>query len=254
MRLSGLCAIAALGVFIGVPDAAAIEAPVGVSEAVSPTEADADDALPFKLSLPTQKDFEGWREAGFRIELGMNYGWMQGLYGAPSGRLLGAVLRVGARLDRDWSLLGSFQYTSASRISGLSGLRFSGTLDPTWHLSDHLQVAMGVGFGGMVEGRTGRPDPNPTDRTNLADSYTYPTSRTPLPSCNGIGVAGLVRTAWQSALGPMSALTIFGEVDGQWTQCEERLGRVDPDTARPFIRRQYWPHVLAHAGVTFGWR
>lgn len=231
-----------------------MEAPVAIAEESTAAQADGDDAIPFKLSLPTEQDFQAWRQAGFRVELGMNYGEMIGLYGAPSGSLLGAILRVGARLDRDWSLLGSFQYAAASTVGGLSGLRFAGTLDPTWHLADHLQVAIGMGFGGIVEGRTGRPDPNPLDRTNLADSFTYPSARSPLPSCTGVGVTGLLRAAWQSALGPLASLTVFGEVDGQWTRCEERIGRVDPDTARPFVRRQYWPHFLAHGGLTFGWR
>ncbi len=216
--------------------------------------ADKDEGLPFKLSLPTEDDVVAWRAGGFRLELGMAYGQLEGLFGAPAGRLLGATVRVGARVDARWTLLGSFQYQQASEVGGISGLRYSGTLDPTLHVGDHLQFAFGVGFAGLVEVGNPRPDPNPSDFTNLADSYTYLSARTPLPQCTGIGIVGLLRAGWQQILGPMSALTAFVEFAGQHLACEQRIGRVDPDTARPFFRRQYWFNVGGVAGLNVGWR
>ena len=201
-----------------------------------------------KLSLPVEADREAWRRSGFRLGLGIVYGQLVGLGGAPSGRLRGAVLRLGLRLDSDWSIYTSFQYAAASAVGGLSGLRFAGTLDPTWHVTSHLSLAMGFGFGGIVEGRTGRPDVDPLP-SRLNSSYTFPSAGPPLPSCSGVGAAGLLRAEWSIVLGPRSATSLLVEGVGQWTGCVQDTGNVDPDTGHAIVRRQFWPH----AGVTASW-
>lgn len=222
--------------------------------AVSATQADADDALPFKLSLPTEDDRSAWRSPGFRLQLGAGYGQLHGLSGAPSGRLIAAVIRVGARLDDDWSLLASFQYGSASTTGGLSGLRFSGTIDPTWHVTDRIDLAVGFGFGGLVEGNTGRAEPDAAGRATLVSSYTMPKTSPAIPSCTGVGAAGLVRAGWMAVLGPLSSMGFALEVDGQWTACKDNLNRVEPDTAQPIYRVQWWPHVGATLAWLVAWR
>ena len=114
----------------GEPAPTANPAPTATAAtAVKPGAAD-DDGEP-RLSLPTQADRAAWQTSGFRLGLGLIYGRLVGLRGAPSGRLLGPIVRVGLRLDDSWSILASFQYAAASQPGGLSGLRFAGTLDPT---------------------------------------------------------------------------------------------------------------------------
>ena len=206
-----------------------------------------------KLSLPTESDRAAWQRSGFRFGLGASYGQLEGLGGAPSGRLLGFLFRLGLRLDPDWSVLASFQYARASAKGGLYGLRFSGTLDPTWHATRHLSLALGVGFGGLVEGNTGRPDVDPLPST-LDASYTFPNARTPLPSCSGIGAVGLGRAEWSFVLGPRSATSLLLEGSGQWTGCVADTGRVEPDTGHAIVRRQWWPHVGVIAGWGITWR
>lgn len=198
--------------------------------------------------MPTEPDRVAWLRSGFRLGLGVVYGELVGLGGAPSGSLLGPFLRVGLRLDDRWSLLASFQYAAASRAGGLSGLRFGGTVDPTWHATRHLSVAVGFGFGGIVEGRTGRPDAEPLPST-LETSYTFPNARTPLARCTGVGVTGLLRAEWSYILGPRSSTAVSLEGLGQWTGCVADANRLEPDTGRPIVRRQFWPH----AGVTLAW-
>jgi hypothetical protein len=154
-----------------------------------------DDEGPPRLSLPTESDRDAWLHGGFRLSLGMVYGRLVGLDGAPSGRLLGATVRLGLRLDAAWSVLASFEYASASAPGGLSGLRFAGTIDPTWHATRHLALALGLGFGGIVEGRTGRPDVDPLPDT-IETSYTFPGPSPPLPSCSGVGRAALGPAPW----------------------------------------------------------
>jgi len=211
--------------------------------------ADGDDEDgPVRFSLATDSERDAWAKPGFRVQLGLVYGQFVGLGGAPSGRLLGPILRLGVRLDEDWSLLASLQYASASQSGGLSGLRFAGTLEPTWHVTRNLSLAVGLGFGGIVEGRTGRPDPDPLPST-LDTSYTFPDASTPVASCSGVGVAGLARVDWMMVLGRRSSTGVALEFDGQWTGCVDDTRRFEPDTAQSIVRRQFWPHV----GVTLAW-
>jgi hypothetical protein len=226
---------------------AALAAVAALAAARGALAAGDDDGEP-RLSLPTEADRDAWARAGFRLSLGLAYGHMAGLEGAPSGRLLGPFVRVGVRLDADWSLLASFQWEGASQAGGLSGLRFAGTIDPTWHATRHLSLALGLGFGGIVEGFSGRPNPSPLP-WELDTSYTFPSPSPPLPSCQGVGATGLLRADWSWVMGPRSATSLGLEALGQWTGCEESTGRVDTDTGQAIVRRQWWPH----AGVTGSW-
>jgi hypothetical protein len=226
--------------------------PSSGSDTPSPASADDAEGEP-KLSLPIEADREAWQKSGFRLGLGLLYGRLMGLEGAPSGRLIGFLLRLGLRLDADWSIYTSFQYALASSPGGLSGLRFAGTLDPTWHVTSHLSLALGLGFGGIVEGSTGRPEIDPLPST-LDTSYTLTGASPPLPSCSGVGVAGLARAEWAIVLGPRSATSVMVEALGQWTGCVDDTGRVEPDTGQAIVRRQWWPHVGLTATWGISWR
>jgi len=200
-----------------------------------------------RLSLPTEADRDGWMRAGFRLGLGFTYGRVVGLEGAPSGRLIGATIRFGLRLDPSWSILVSFQYGQAASTSSLYGLRYMGTIDPTWHATRHLAFAVGLGFGGLVGGNHG-PDIPPPPGT-LGASYTFPSPSPPMPTCSGVGAAGLARAEWTWVLGPRSATGLGFEVDGQWTGCVDDTGVVEADTGQAIVRRQWWPQM----GLTGTW-
>lgn len=222
------------------------------NDEVEPVITDEEEGPP-KLSLPTEADRAAWRRPGFRLGLGVGYGELHGVRGAPSGRLLGVALRVGVRLDQTWSLMTSFQYASASRTGGLAGLRFAGTLDPTWHVTQSLALAFGFGFAGIVEDHTGRVDASPLPDT-IESSYTFPDASTPLASCSGVGAAGLVRGEWGYVLGPRTQLSVAAEAIGQWTGCVDDSGRFEPDTGQAIERHQWWPHVGATFTVGVSWR
>jgi hypothetical protein len=200
-----------------------------------------------RLSLPTETDRDAWLRAGFRLALGFTYGRVVGIDGAPGGRLIGAAVRFGLRLDASWSILSSFQYGDASSKSSLYGLRFMGTIDPTWHATRHLALAVGLGFGGLVGGNHG-PDIPPQPST-LGASYTFPSPSPSLPTCSGVGAAGLVRAEWSWVLGPRSATGLGLELDGQWTGCVDDTGLVEADTGQAIVRRQWWPQL----GLTGTW-
>lgn len=204
-----------------------------------------------RRSLATEDDATGWTQPGFRFGLGIAYGALEGIGGAPSGRLYTARVHTTLRLDRSWSLGLSFQYSLQRKA--LSGLHFAGTIDPTWHVTRNLALAVGVGFGGIVEGTSDRMDVDPLPST-LESSFTFPDANTPLPSCSGVGPAGLVRAEWTQVLSARSALTFGLEGMGQATQCIDNTGRVEPDTARPIERRQLWNHLGAQLTVGITWR
>jgi hypothetical protein len=223
-------------------------------DAVAPPGKDAkDDEGPPRFSLPTQSDRDAWMRGGFRLTLGAVYGHLAGLEGAPSGGLIGATVRLGLRLDAAWSLFASFQYAAAEAPGGLAGLRFAGTIDPTWHATRHLSLALGLGFGGIVEGFTGRPDVDPLPGA-IETSYTFPRPSPPLPSCSGVGVSGLARAEWTFVLGPRTSTGLGVEALGQWTGCVADTGRVEPDTGQAIVRRQWWPHAGAVGTWSFTWR
>ncbi len=227
---------------------------VVVDPPVTPTET--DELLPFKLSLPTEEDAAAWQQPGFRLQMGTGFGILSGIDGTPGSKNVPILVRIGARLDHDWSLFGSFQFAVAGwRKNGdLSGLRFAGTIDPTWHITDHLDVAAGFGFGGLVEGATGRSDPNAEQRASLVASYTFPSARTPMVACSGVGVAGLLRATYMWVLGPLSATGFAAQADGQWTACVENVGRVEPDTAQSIVRRQWWSNAGGSLTWLISWR
>ena len=235
------------------PDVRAAIVPTAVPAPITPATTPDDNEPEPKLSLATESDRDAWRRPGFRMGLGISYGDLVGLEGAPSGRLLGFLLRLGIRLDRDWSLLASLQYARASTPGGLDGLRFSGTLDPTWHVTSHLSLAVGLGFGGIVEGSTSRPEVTPLPGS-LSSSYTFPGPSPPLPSCSGVGVSALARAEWTIVLGPRSATSFGIEAVGQWTGCSDDTGQIDIDTGQAIVRRQWWPHTGGTVQWGFTWR
>jgi len=213
----------------------------------------ADEDGPPRLSLPTESDRAVWKKPGFRFGLGMVYGRLLGIHGPPNGQLIGPTIRMGIRLDDDWSLMGSFQYLYATGTGGLRGLRYAGTIEPTWHATGHLNLGVGIGFAGLVGPSSNRPNPDPQPST-LDTSYTFPDARTPLPSCNGVGVTGLVRAEWLVVLGPRSSTGLALEGNGQWTGCVDDTGRLEPDTASPIVRRQWWPHFVGSLAWAIVWR
>jgi hypothetical protein len=201
---------------------------------------------PARFSLPTETDRAAWRKPGFRFSLGLTWGELFGVGGPPNGMLLGPFLRFGVRLEPKWSLLATLQYHYAWR--GVSGIRFGGTLEPTWHVTERFSVALGFGFAGIVERATDRPDPTPLAGT-LETSYTFPNAKHPIPSCSGVGVSGLLRGEYLFIIGPRASSGFAAEVAGQWTGCVEDTGRIEPDTAKAIVRRQWWPHL----GLTLSW-
>jgi hypothetical protein len=219
-----------------------------------PVKPAVDDEGEPRLSLPTESDRAAWKKPGFRFGLGLVYGRLFGINGPPNAQLIGPTIRFGIRLDERWSLMGSFQYLYASGAAGTRGLRYAGTIEPTWHATENLSLGVGIGFGGMVGPISNRPDPPNPQGGTLDASYTFPDARTPFQSCDGVGVAGLLRAEWMLVLGPRSSTGLALETDGQWTGCVEDTGNLEPDTATPIVRRQWWGHFGTSLAWVILWR
>jgi hypothetical protein len=217
-----------------------------------PTLPPDEDGEP-RLSLPTEADRVAWQRDGFRLGLGFEYGELYGLDGAPGANLKGIELRAGLRLDRSWSAIATLDYALASEPDGMQGVRFAGTLDLTWHATRSFSLAIGSGFGGVVESDTGRDDARPFP-DELETSYTFPDASTPVQTCSGVGAAGRVRAEYAYVLGPRTSVTLAAQALGQWTGCVDDTGRVEPDTGDAIVRRLWWPHVGYSFALGVLWR
>lgn len=204
-----------------------------------------------KTSLAVETNEEAWRRAGFRVSLGYMLDGLVGLDEAlPDGAIHTAILRVGARLDEDWSLFATLRY--GVRHHRPLGLRYSGTIEPTVHLTDELSLSVGVGVAGFVITDTDAPSPEPESR--VVATYTLPDAEALVSSCLGAGVIALARLDYTLVSSDLLSYGPSVQLDSQWTGCVQQLGRADPDTGEAISLRQFWHHFGASLGFSFWWR
>lgn len=217
---------------------------------VTGLEAESEPEPEVKTSLAIETPEESWRRAGFRVSLGYMLDGLLAVDGPPDGAVHTAIVRVGARLDEDWSLFATLRY--GVRHSRPLGLRYSGTVEPTVHLFDGLTLAVGVGVAGFVITETEVSSPEP--ESGIVASYTLPEAKPLLGACLGAGVIALLRADYVLVSSDLLSYGPTVQFDTQWTGCVEQLGRSDPDTGEPILLRQYWQHFGASVGFAFWWR
>jgi hypothetical protein len=204
-----------------------------------------DDGYVVRLSLLTEKDFEAWAEPGFQLSLGYGQGRFTG-HGPASGfSSTTFTLRPRVRLDEWWSLGATFAYSAAG--SELFGLRWSATLEPTFHPWAGLAVALGLGYGGldaMLQGN-GIPPARPPP----VASHQLPAD-VELQGCEGGAGVGLLRVEYQFVAGSLFATGPYAQADLQWTRCRDKLWH--GDDLETGLRLSPWQWWLQH-GTTIGW-
>ena len=167
-----------------------------------------DDEGPPRLSLPTESDRDAWLRGGFRLSLGLVYGRLVGLEGAPSGRLLGATVRLGLRLDASWSVLASFQYASASAARRPVGppVRGHDRSDVARHAAPRARARPR-----LRRHRRGAHRAGPTSTRSPTPSRRRTRSPAPHRRCRAAAASArpaLARAEWTFVLGPRTATSL----------------------------------------------
>lgn len=207
---------------------------------------ESDDYV-LRLSLPTEADIELWQKPGIRVTLGWIQGAQWSLGPAPDVSPLGAALRPWLRISPDWSLGATFSWQAIP--SGLTGLKWSATLEPTWHVARGFALSIGLGYGGLMATRPWEElDETPVEkRPDRSVSHTLPDDQV-LPECSSGGWTALLRAEYQFVVGPLFSTGPFVQGDVLRVGCESNVGD-DVETGRPVVLRQWW----MYAGFNLGW-
>ena len=225
---------------------------------LSEKELVAKDDYVLRLSLPTEEDVAVWRSPGIRIALGYGYGRFFGTRDSTDFSAHHIILHPDFRIDDEWSIASTATYTIAGK--DISALRWSVSLEPTWHPWRGLGIAVGVGYAGILGERQNAyfysPDgggqgyylPNPEDPVAPAHSRSA-IGRELLQSCQGSGWNTLTRIEYLFVAGPLFASGPFAQGDWQWVACQQSFGDTDTNTGKPINTTQWW----GHRGVSLGW-
>jgi len=189
-----------------------------------------------------------WQEPGFRVRLAADYGRLVPSEDEPAAASFGITLQPGYRVSPWWSLASSFRY--AVLTGDLEGLRWTATLDPSFHPFTGATVSVGAGYAGLIAART---DP-------WMEDYPYD-----FRTCEGEGWAALARAGWEHAFGELFALGLAAQADVQWSRCSftgdvdvPLGGRSDDGFTQsafvPLTLTERWRHTGLSLGLTFTWR
>lgn len=226
---------------------AALLAAVGVGCASAPKGSEQSPI--FRLSLPTKADHYAWNETGFRLQLGYGLGRQFAIEALPEFTTHAMIVRGGVRLSEDWSLFGHLRYEVA--VGDASGLRYAGTIEPTYHITDGFTMSLGLGVGGLIvsvdEPTRGQRDRSGPPRTRIE-------STPPLNECTGTGVVATARLEYSFVLGSLGATGPAIWTDVQYTACTAEVAGVNPETGGPSKVKQYWHHHSGAVGWFFSWR
>lgn len=224
----------------------------GLEEPAVTERALVDDDYQVRLSLPTEDDFEAWAKPGFQLQLGYAYGSFSGKSPEAPFNAHSVTLRPSVRIDRHWSLAGSFAYAVA--LGDLEGIRFGATLETVFHPLRALGLAVGLGYGGLVGDRP----PTSSPEGEFFNAGQESVGRTlvggeKMFGCEGGGLVALARVEYLFVVGPLFATGPYLAADVQRTRCEESRG-TDPETGEPVAFVQWWLQGAWSAGWWLAWR
>lgn len=204
-----------------------------------------DDGYVLRLSLPTQADFDAWKEPGIRVSLGWIQGYQWSFGPGPSMSPMGATLRPWLRISPEWSLGATFSWQAT--LGGFAGLKWGATLEPTWHPWRGLAVSLGLGYGGLMGNRFAIDPTAPRKPPDQTVSHTIADDEL-MFLCEAGGWLALARVEYQFVIGPLFSTGPFAQADVQRTGCVDDVGD-DPETGKVIELRQWW----MNAGFNLGW-
>ena len=160
------------------------------------------------------------------------------------------LIRTLARLEEWWSIGIDFQYALAR--GDLTGLRYASTIQAVYHPRRSIGLTFGTGLGGLVLQPPKPTNVRPGNGEEVASVTFGPSEK--LGSCSGSAWVGLVRGEYQFVVGALFSSGPFLEVHSQYTRCEQTLGRIDRETGRQIVGRQWWLQGAVEGGWWFSWR
>ncbi len=126
-----------------------------------------------------------------------------------------------------------------------SGLRFSGTLEPTWHITDGFAVAGGLGYGVLMGSRTDY-------------YYTEITDNAVLGDCDDGALVALARVTYLFRVGHLFSTGPALQLDSQWTSCTDRYESYewdgDEERVIDVALQEWWWHKTIGILWVFAWR
>lgn len=210
-----------------------------------------------RVSDPLAGDREVWRTSGFRLQLGVGYALFAGGPTVPVVQSFDIAVNVGWRFTLRWGAMAAFRY--AFLVNGLSGVRWTATLEPVFHFGNGFWLSAGAGYGG-IWGETGNreypyrsvlSDPDQIDLNRPFDRAEVP----PFVRCNGDGIAAVARAGLTLIVGDLFSTGPMIEIDGQWTLCsDEGFNQFVQDNEEIQIPKQWWSYFTVGASWIFAWR
>ena len=200
-----------------------------------------------RLSLPTEEDHDAWAKPGLKVQLGIGYGQLKGLGPAYDFSLYEARLQVRIRLSAKWSIATTLEYAPLTLAGvGAVGLGWSTTVEPIFHPTRALGLALGLGYGGVTfnDGVNARA-PETVSRT------LDPTER--MHSCTSGGLSAIARVDYLFVAGALFASGPYLEAKSLVGRCDQNRG-TDTETGLQVTLSQVWTNGGAAAGWWFAWR
>ena len=178
-----------------------------------------------------------WEQDGLRVDLAYHQTTVSGLNQSPNGIISGVHIGIATYLDSQWSLDSSFRYGVGSE--GLSGLNFSGLLSTLFHWHG-LGLGLGIGVVGVEERSSNRPNLHEQLSNQVVASFTQADTTPVLSKCVGFGPLAALNAVYRLPITSVFGLKAGTQIDIARIACALDTERVEPDTARPIVIKQYW--------------
>ncbi|MFC1610610.1 hypothetical protein ACFL6C_06610 [Myxococcota bacterium] len=198
-----------------------------------------------------------WAESGLRLHLSIGYQLNTATDPAPAATSVVPGLHVGWRLNERFSLFGAVQY-SAMVGGELDGVRASVTVEPVWHATEGLSVALGLGYGAMLGSRQRYVQPTSYGALEAAAQPGRNIELQPFNDCDGDGIVVLARATYLFRVGHLFSTGPMLHLDSQWTSCIDADYTVTDPAGASFppkkVFRQWWWHRTVGLAWVFAWR
>ncbi len=199
-----------------------------------------------------------WSSPGFRVQLITGYSFFAGGPSVATAHSFDLAVHAGWRLNPRWGLMAAFRYSFF--LEGLSGARWTATLEPVLYLENGFSFSAGVGYGGIwgsvaqnrfYDYEAALEDPARIDLNRGTDEPVI----APFVNCSGDGIVAVARMGYRFTVGEMFSTGPVLEINGQWTVCsDQEFDQRIPEDADIPAPQQWWSYFTAGLSWVFAWR